>query len=63
MTARGFDTPINYALARPAAGFSPRWGAAYKQALRDEANHKMTITSFRDAVAASRPTASTSIRT
>lgn len=45
MTARGFDTPINYALR----GLSPgtaRWGAAYKQALRDEANHKMTITSF-----------------
>jgi len=45
MTARGFDTPINYALR----GLSPgtaRWGAAYKQALRDEATHKMTITSF-----------------
>jgi len=45
MTARGFDTPINYALR----GLSPgtaRWGAAYKQALRDEATRKMTITSF-----------------
>ncbi|MEQ1912092.1 MAG: GMC family oxidoreductase [Vicinamibacterales bacterium] len=45
MTARGFDTPINYALRGLQPG-SPRWGAAYKQALRDEANHKMTITSF-----------------
>jgi choline dehydrogenase-like flavoprotein len=45
MTARGFDTPINYALRGLSPG-SARWGAAYKQALRDEANHKMTITSF-----------------
>jgi choline dehydrogenase-like flavoprotein len=45
MTARGFDTPINYALRGLQPG-SPRWGAAYKQALRDEANRKMTITSF-----------------
>ncbi|HUR33146.1 MAG TPA: GMC family oxidoreductase, partial [Vicinamibacterales bacterium] len=45
MTARGFDTPINYALRGLQPG-AARWGAAYKQALRDEANHKMTITSF-----------------
>jgi choline dehydrogenase-like flavoprotein len=45
MTARGFDTPINYALRGLQPG-APRWGAAYKQALRDEANHKMTVTSF-----------------
>jgi choline dehydrogenase-like flavoprotein len=45
MTARGFDTPINYALRGLSPG-SPRWGAAFKQALRAEANHKMTITSF-----------------
>jgi choline dehydrogenase-like flavoprotein len=45
MTARGFDTPINYALRGLQPG-APRWGAGYKQALRDEANHKMTITSF-----------------
>jgi choline dehydrogenase-like flavoprotein len=45
MTARGFDTPINYALR----GLSPgtaRWGALYKKALLEEANHKMTVTSF-----------------
>jgi choline dehydrogenase-like flavoprotein len=45
MTARGFDTPINYALR----GLSPgtaRWGALYKKALLEEANHKMTVTCF-----------------
>jgi choline dehydrogenase-like flavoprotein len=45
MTARGFDTPINYALR----GLSPgtaRWGALYKKALAEEANHKMTVTCF-----------------
>jgi choline dehydrogenase-like flavoprotein len=45
MTARGFDTPINYALRGLSPG-SPRWGSAYKKALAAEANHKMTITSF-----------------
>ena len=25
---------------------APRWGAGYKRALREEANHRMTITSF-----------------
>ncbi len=45
MTARGFDTPINYALRGLQPG-SPRWGAGFKQALRAEANHKMTVTSF-----------------
>jgi choline dehydrogenase-like flavoprotein len=45
MTARGFDTPINYALRGLSPG-SARWGAAYKQALREEATRKMTITSF-----------------
>ena len=45
MTARGFDTPINYALRGLQPG-APRWGCLQKQALRDEANHKMTITSF-----------------
>src|SRR6185436_1506012 len=39
MTARGFDTPINYALRGLSPG-APRWGAGYKQALREEANHK-----------------------
>lgn len=45
MTARGFDTPINYALRGLSPG-APRWGALYKKALREEANHKMTVTSF-----------------
>lgn len=45
MTARGFDTPINFGLRGLQPG-APRWGAAYKKALVAEANHKMTITSF-----------------
>jgi len=45
LTSRGFDTPISYGLN----GLSPgtaRWGAAYKKALREEANHKMNISCF-----------------
>jgi choline dehydrogenase-like flavoprotein len=45
MTARGFDTPISYGLRGLQPG-APRWGAAYKKALVEEANHKMTVTSF-----------------
>ena len=45
MTARGFDTPISYGLRGLQPG-SARWGAAYKKALREEANHKMTIACF-----------------
>lgn len=45
MTARGFDTPINYGL-RGLHPDSPKWGAGYKKALMTEANHKFTITSF-----------------
>jgi choline dehydrogenase-like flavoprotein len=45
MTARGFDTPISYGLNGLQPG-SPRWGAAYKKALREEANHKMTVACF-----------------
>jgi choline dehydrogenase-like flavoprotein len=45
MTARGFDTPINYALRGLSPG-TPRWGALYKKALLEESNHKMTVTSF-----------------
>jgi choline dehydrogenase-like flavoprotein len=45
MTARGFDTPISYGL-RGLHPDSPRWGAGYKKALMEEANHKFTITSF-----------------
>ena len=45
MTARGFDTPINYGLRGLQPG-APRWGALYKKALLEEANHKMTVTCF-----------------
>jgi choline dehydrogenase-like flavoprotein len=45
MTARGFDTPISYGLRGLQPG-SARWGAAYKKALREEANHKMAIACF-----------------
>ena len=45
LTARGYLTPLELGLdgLSPEA---PRWGAGYKQALREEANHRMTITSF-----------------
>lgn len=45
LTARGYETPLSMGLG----GLSPeapRWGAGYKKALREEANHKMTITCF-----------------
>jgi choline dehydrogenase-like flavoprotein len=45
LTARGYLTPLDLGLN----GLSPdrpRWGARYKQALREEANHRMTITCF-----------------
>jgi choline dehydrogenase-like flavoprotein len=45
MTARGFDTPINYGLRGLQPG-APRWGALYKKALLEEANHKMTVSCF-----------------
>lgn len=45
LTSRGYATPISYGLGGLSPG-APRWGAGYKQALRDEANHRMTITSF-----------------
>jgi choline dehydrogenase-like flavoprotein len=45
MTARGFDTPISYGL-RGLHPDSPRWGAGYKKALMEEANHKFTVTCF-----------------
>jgi choline dehydrogenase-like flavoprotein len=44
LTARGQQPPIEYALAGSHDG--PRWGAAYKQKLRNEANRKMIISSF-----------------
>jgi choline dehydrogenase-like flavoprotein len=45
MTARGFDTPINYGLRGLQPG-APRWGAGYKKALIEEARHKMTVSCF-----------------
>jgi len=45
LTARGYQTPLDLGLdgLSPEA---PRWGAGYKKALREEANHRMTINSF-----------------
>src|ERR1700686_4491672 len=45
LTARGYLTLFELGLdgLSPEA---PRWGAGYKKALREEANHRMTITSF-----------------
>ncbi len=45
MTARGYDTPINYGLRGLQPG-APRWGALYKKALREEAGHKMAVQCF-----------------
>jgi choline dehydrogenase-like flavoprotein len=45
LTARGYLTPLDLGLdgLSPEA---PRWGAGYKKALREEANHRMTINCF-----------------
>jgi choline dehydrogenase-like flavoprotein len=45
MTARGYLTPFELGL-EGLSPEAPRWGAGYKKALREEANHRMTITSF-----------------
>ena len=45
MTARGYQTPLDLGL-NGLSPDAPRWGSGYKQALREEANHRMTITSF-----------------
>jgi choline dehydrogenase-like flavoprotein len=45
MTSRGQATPISFGLNGLQPG-SPTWGSAYKKALRDEANHKMSIQCF-----------------
>ena len=45
LTSRGHATPISYGLGGLSPG-SPRWGAGYKQALRDESRHRMTISCF-----------------
>ena len=45
LTSRGYATPISYGLGGLSPD-APRWGAGYKQALREEAGHRFTITSF-----------------
>jgi choline dehydrogenase-like flavoprotein len=45
LTARGYETPLSMGLGGLSPD-APRWGAGYKKALREEANHKMTITCF-----------------
>ena len=45
LTARGYETPLGMGL-NGLSPDAPRWGAGYKKALREEANHKMTITCF-----------------
>ena len=45
LTARGYETPLSMGLNGLSPN-APRWGAGYKKALREEANHKMTITCF-----------------
>ena len=45
LTARGYETPLTMGLNGLSPN-APRWGAGYKKALREEANHKMTITCF-----------------
>jgi choline dehydrogenase-like flavoprotein len=44
MTARGQQSPIEYALAGPHG--APSWGAGYKKALLEQANRKMTMGNF-----------------
>jgi choline dehydrogenase-like flavoprotein len=44
MTARGQESPIQYALLGPHS--APSWGSGYKTALKKQANRKLTITSF-----------------
>ena len=45
MTSRGFDDPISYGLRGLMPG-APRWGAGYKQALREQAQHKIAVSCF-----------------
>ena len=45
LTARGYLTPLDLGLDGLSPG-APRWGAAYKNALREEANHRLTINCF-----------------
>jgi choline dehydrogenase-like flavoprotein len=45
MTARGYATPFELGMGGLSPD-APRWGAGYKKALQEEANHKMTISCF-----------------
>jgi choline dehydrogenase-like flavoprotein len=45
LTARGYETPLSMGL-NGLSPDAPRWGAGYKKALREEANHKMSISCF-----------------
>ena len=45
LTARGYLTPLDLGL-NGLSPEAPRWGAGYKKALREEANHRMTINCF-----------------
>jgi choline dehydrogenase-like flavoprotein len=45
LTARGHQTPLGLGL-NGLSPDAPRWGAGYKQALREEANRRMTVHSF-----------------
>jgi choline dehydrogenase-like flavoprotein len=44
MTARGFTTPIEYGLG--GSHNAPTWGAGYKKALIEQANHKLSVANF-----------------
>ena len=45
ITSRGYISPISMGLRGLSPG-SPSWGAGYKQALREQANHRMNISCF-----------------
>jgi choline dehydrogenase-like flavoprotein len=45
MTARGYLTPFELGLGGLSPD-APRWGAGYKKALQEEANHRMTVSCF-----------------
>ena len=45
ITSRGYYTPISLGLNSLSPG-QPRWGAGYKRALRDEAQHRMNLNCF-----------------
>jgi len=45
MTARGYLTPFELGLGGLSPD-APRWGAGYKKALQEEANHRMTISCY-----------------